>query len=192
MIVMSDPTERPAIADARGGRWHAVASGVAFGAVVMTAGTFAPWLASGTNDRNLYSSAGVVQRLAGLGRPVGMALSALPFTGLYCLAAGVAYVMGRRRIAAGAIALLACVFTGVALAVLAHRRSGQIQLLVIGPSVTLIGALTCLVALLVAAGRLRRDVRIRHRTTRSLPAPPTSIEPRTDPYPGRPRTMELR
>ncbi len=77
---MSVPAARPAISDASD-RWrHVVAASAALGAVVMTAGTFAPWLASGTSERNLYSSAGVVQRLAGLGRAIGFALDALPFS----------------------------------------------------------------------------------------------------------------
>jgi hypothetical protein len=101
--------------------------GTVVGTVLIMAGTFSPWLASGRSERNLYSSAGLVQRLAGLGRLVGVALGVLPLTGLYGIAAGLAYVMGRRRIAAGAIALLAVVFAGIALAALSGRgcRSGR-------------------------------------------------------------------
>jgi hypothetical protein len=193
---MSDPVAHPAIADGMGRRWHAVAVGVAVGTVVMMAGTFAPWLASGTSTRNLYSSAGLVQRLAGLPRPVGLALDALPLTSLYGIAAGVAYIMGRRRIAAGAIALLAFVLAGIALAALAHRRPGQIHLLGVGPSLTLIGALVCLAALLAAAALLRHNVRVRHRTGRPFPtsstSTSTSTEPSTNPSSGRPQIVEFR
>jgi hypothetical protein len=188
--------------------------GTVFGTVVMLAGTFAPWLASGTSERNLYGSAGLVQRLAGLGQPAGLALDALPLTGLYAIAAGVAYVMGRRRIAAGAIALLAVVFAGIALAALSHRRSGDIRLLAVGPSVTLTGALLCLATLLVAVGQLQHRARVQRRTQPARPTtssnPASSSAPVTDPltdpmtnpshpltnptHPssGRPRTMEFR
>ncbi len=185
---------------------------VALGAAVMTAGTFAPWLASGASSRNLYRSAGLVERLAGLGRPVGLALDALPLTGMYCVAAGVAYVMGRRRIAAGAIALLAVVFGGIASAALANRRPGAVHLLAVGPSLTLAGAALCLAALCAAAGQLRhaaqarrRDATLRPTSASSaatgtnppsnpLPNPATNpaTNPVTDPSPGRPRTMEFR
>ena len=156
---MSDPAATARIPGAADRQRHLAAVTVAVGTVVMTAGTFAPWLASGASERNLYSSAGLVQRLAGLGRPVGIALDVLPLTGLYGIAAGVAYVTGRRRIAAGAIALLAVVLAGIAWAALAHRRAGEVHLLAVGPSVTLGGALICLAALLTAAGRRLRSAR---------------------------------
>lgn len=199
---MSGLAARSVVPDAPNRWWPA--AGVALGAVVMTAGTFAPWLASGTSTRNLYRSAGLVQRLAGLGRPVGLVLDALPFTGLYCIVAGVAYVLGRRHIAAGAIALLAFGFAGIALAALTNRRAGQIQLLVAGPSVTLIGALVCLATLLILGIRRQYDVRRRNCSTHywplivATPSTPTAITPTattstaTNPSPGRPRTMELR
>ncbi len=188
----------------------------ALGAAVMTAGTFAPWLASGASNRNLYRSAGLVERLAGLGRPVGLALDALPLTGLYCVAAGVAYVMGRRRIAAGAIALLAVVFAGIASAALANRRPGAVHLRAVGPSLTLAGALLCLGALLAATGHLQHAAQARRRgaplrptsattTASGTDAPPNPLpnpvtnpatnqatDPVTDPSQGRPRTMEFR
>jgi hypothetical protein len=214
MSGLAAPAEVPGAASRR---LHPAAIGVAVGAVTMTAGTFAPWLASGASARNLYSSAGLVQRLAGLGRPVGLALDALPLTGVYCIAAGVAYVTGRRRIAAGAIALLAVVFAGIAVAALSHRRPGEIHLLAVGPSVTLAGALLCLAAVFAAAaGQLQHAVRARRRAVPSRPAsspdratnplagptpdPTNTPNPAPSPTPspmnnlsqGRPRMMEFR
>jgi hypothetical protein len=181
---MSGLVAPPEVPDAVSRRLHPAAIGVAVGTVAMTAGTFAPWLASGASARNLYSSAGLVQRLAGLGRPVGLALDALPLTGAYCIAAGVAYVTGRRRIAAGAIALLAVVFAGIALAALSHRRPGEIHLLAVGPSVTLAGALFCLAAMLTAAGQRQHTVRGRRRTLLSRPTSSPDRATSTNPMAG--------
>jgi hypothetical protein len=167
-------------------RPYLAAAGVAVGAVVMTAGTFAPWLASGDSHRNLYSSVGVVQRLAGLGRPVALALDALPLTGLYCVLAGLAYLLGQRRVAAASMAVLAVVLGGLGVAVLSHRSSSPIRLLAVGPSVTVAGAALTLAGLLVAA-----VLRARAEHHRDAAAPGITPDDNNQNIHHRPRTMEF-
>jgi hypothetical protein len=117
--------------------------------VIMVGGTFLPWLQSGSTHRNLYGTAGVVQRLAGLGAPVGAALNALPLLGLFCVLAGVGYGLGWRRTAALSTAVVAAALGSVAVAALVHRGRGDIHIVAAGPTLTLVGATIAVLDLLM-------------------------------------------
>lgn len=127
-------------------------TGAALGVLVMLAGTFSPWLTSGTSQRNIYSAAGVIQRIAGLGTPVDFVLDALPFLGLYLVLAGVLFLLGRRRLAATAVGLAAIALGVLAGAATTHETAGPVHIASAGPVITLLGAGVTIVALIALAG----------------------------------------
>lgn len=116
----------------------------AAGAVVLVAGTFLPWLGSGAALRNSYQAMAVARRITPLGDgPVGVALSGWPAIG-GIMAAGVAlWVVGLRRAAAVVVASLAVVVGTVATALVVLLPVGEftVRAVVLGPAVTVTGAL---------------------------------------------------
>lgn len=138
-------------------RQHLVAAGVCIGVVVMVVGTFAPWLRSGQVTRNSYRTAGLLQRLLGIGGAAGAALDALPLLAFFCAANVVILTMGLRRTALAVVSLLAVGMGALALAALAAPTVGGVRVVRSGPIITLVGATTTIVAALGLAILWRTD-----------------------------------
>lgn len=129
------------------------------GIVVLLAGTFAPWLISGTTSRNVYGAAGAGERLLRLDPPAATAVAALPFVGLAFALAMLLWLAGRTTAAAVSMLVLDVVATAAACAALAAPRTGPVHAVAIGPIVTLCGALINVAAILSPA--IRRVLRAR-------------------------------
>ena len=124
------------------------------GVVLLVAGTFLPWLASGAALRNSYQAMAVARRLTALGDgTVGAALAAWPAFGGITAACLALYVVGLRRTAAVGISLLSVVAGTVAtsLVVLLPPGDFTVRAVLLGPAVTepgaalaVVGALTTL------------------------------------------------
>ncbi|HVV24227.1 MAG TPA: hypothetical protein VHF06_32630 [Pseudonocardiaceae bacterium] len=120
------------------------ASMAAIGLVVLVAGTFLPWLRSGSVLRDSYQSAGALRDLVG-GTPavvLGAWLFVIPACGL-CVAL---YALRLRRVSAGLSCLVSAVVgTAAGLVVVQGTDPGSlIGPAATGPAVTLIGATVAL------------------------------------------------
>jgi hypothetical protein len=123
------------------------------GAVVMVTGSFLPWLGSGAALRNSYQAIAVARRLTPLGAgPADGLLAAWPAFGGITAACLVLYVLGLRRTAAGGILLLAVLAGTVASAfvVLLPTGDATIRAVLLGPAVTVTGAVLAVVGALTA------------------------------------------
>ncbi len=138
-------------------RVGAVLGGV--GIVVLILGTFLPWLRSGRSERNSYETGGALRRLLGLHGVLDTAVSAWPFAGLLCAAVVAVFALGLPRCAAG-LALLTALATG-AVAVTAVLVDGNsfVRPLMLGPSVTILGATIVVVAATLVLTPARRRPR---------------------------------
>jgi hypothetical protein len=139
----------------RAGQQRTAATVLGIGAVVMVAGTFAPWLESGRVSRNSYRTAGLLQRLLDVSGVAGTALNALPLLALFCAAGSVIFMLGRRRTAALVLSILALAVGALSIAALVAPAAGEIRARGEGPAITLIGCgLTILagIALVVRMG----------------------------------------
>lgn len=120
----------------------------AAGAVLLVAGTFLPWLASGAALRNSYQAMAVARRLTPLGDgAVGVVLAGWPALGGITAACLVLYVLGLRRIAAVAISLLAVAIGTIAtlMVVLLPPGDFTVRAVVVGPVVTMTGVVLAVV-----------------------------------------------
>ncbi len=145
-------------------RLPAALAGVAAGAVLLLAGTFAPWLQSGRSRRNSYQAAGVLQRLTGLHGPAGVALDAWPLLAFGCGLLALLFALGARRVAA-VVSLAVAVGTGaVAVLVLRAPAAGGIQVVRTGPIMTLCGAGVAALATAALLASLRRGDSVARRT----------------------------
>jgi hypothetical protein len=123
------------------------------GLALQVAGTFLPWLQSGSVVRNSYQTVGIARRLTALGDGVlGAATAAWPAVGITATLCAVMYVIGARRTASVVTLLLAVVVgTGATLAmVLLPGSESTIRVIIVGPIVTLGGAVLALVGALFA------------------------------------------
>jgi hypothetical protein len=112
------------------------------GLVCVVAGTFLPWLYSGSRSRNSYATGGALRRVFDIGGAGDTALKAWPFVGLACAAAIAALLVGLRRIAVVVGLIAAAGAAAGAIAMLTADGNGVIRPANAGPVVTLVGALT--------------------------------------------------
>jgi hypothetical protein len=113
------------------------------GALLLVAGTFLPWLASGAALRNSYQAMSVARRLTPLGDgATGALLAAWPMFGGITAAILVLYVVGLRRTAAVGLSLLSVAAGTVAAAVVVLLPPGDftVRAVLFGPLVTMTGA----------------------------------------------------
>jgi hypothetical protein len=130
---------------------------LAAGALVMVAGTFAPWLQSGTATRNSYRTAGLLQQLLQIGGATGAALDALPLLAAICAGAGVLLAIGWHRVAAGVLAAVALAMSCLSVAALVAPTSGGVRVDTAGPAMVLIGAGLIILACATLVAILRAD-----------------------------------
>ncbi len=114
------------------------------GVALLLAGTFLPWLYSGTNAKNSYQLAGAGQRRLALPSWAEAVLGGWPFLGPIWAVLAVLFLLGLRRTSAALSILLAAVIGLMAVAVIALTAglagtyvSGALS----GPIVTTIGVL---------------------------------------------------
>lgn len=131
------------------------------GLAAIVAGTFLPWLRSGTVDRNSYSAGDVLRRIEQLPSALGFLMDVWPFLSLACAAAA-ALALLRIDLAALAVAGVCAVVAGTTSAmVLVRGSSGLVRAVSTGPLVTLIGSVLVFVTVLVSATRIQLGVRRR-------------------------------
>jgi len=121
------------------------------GLLLQVTGTFLPWLQSGNAVRNSYQTVSIARRLTVLGDGVlGVATAAWPAVGIVATLCAATYVIGARRTASvGALLLGVVVGTVATLAmVLLPGSESTIRVIVVGPIVTLGGAVLALVGAL--------------------------------------------
>jgi hypothetical protein len=134
------------------------------GLAAVVAGTFLPWLRSGTVDRSSYSAGDVLRRIEALPTALGFLLDVWPFLSLACAAAAALAVL---RVDRGALTVgaICAVTAGTTSAVVLVRGStGLVRPVSTGPLVTLAGAtvvfVTVLISLVRAYFRPRRAERL--------------------------------
>jgi hypothetical protein len=136
-----------------------VASGTV-GLVVTVAGTFLPWLGSGTAERNSYAAGGAVRRLLTLSRPLHDVLGAWPLLGVLAAVAVAAVLLGQPAAGLALGTIVAVVAGGCAAAVLPVHGTRYAHVLREGPVTTLSGAmlvgLTTLISLVLVFARRPR------------------------------------
>jgi hypothetical protein len=121
------------------------------GLVLQVTGTFLPWLQSGSVIRNSYQTVSIARRLTALGDGVlGAATAAWPAVGIGAALCVATYITGARRTGLVGVLLLSVVVgTVAALAmVLLPGSESTIRVIVVGPIVTLGGAVLALVGAL--------------------------------------------
>jgi hypothetical protein len=116
------------------------------GAVVMIAGTFAPWLRSGRIDRNSYQAAGLLERVLDIDGWAAHALDALPLLPVSCAAAIALSLFGWRWLAVIVVGVVALGLAALSAALLLAPGSREISVAGFGPAVTLGGAVLTLAA----------------------------------------------
>jgi hypothetical protein len=130
-------------------RSASLAAGGAVGLLVLIGGTFLPWLHSGRATHNSYETDGTIQRLLNVHGAARSALSAWPLLGAGCAVAIALFAVGAPRWAAAVALLLALCAGTVAIATLSVHGTSFAAPAVLGPAVTLFGALLVLVAAIV-------------------------------------------
>lgn len=139
-----------------GGAWRVV---LVAGLAALLAGTFLPWLRSGTVERNSYSAGDVLRQIAQLPSALDFLMDVWPFLSLAC---AVAAALALLRIdlpalaVSGVCAVVAGATSGV---VLVRGSSGLVRAVSTGPLVTLIGSVLVFVTVLVSSARIRREPR---------------------------------
>jgi len=115
------------------------------GLVLALAGSFLPWVISGSVTRSIYAMAGVVDRLGVAGDgPVATVLASLPLIAALCFAPVIAAAFRWWRVAGGFAMLIGVVMSALSLGILALAL-GKVGLTVrldpLGPSVMAAGGL---------------------------------------------------
>jgi hypothetical protein len=128
--------------------------------VLVVAGTFLPWLHSGSVTRNSYEAAGAIRGGLDVGPLAGAALRVWPAVSLACAAAAALYLLGIRAAGAVLVVLLAVVALVVAVGTLVAGRSGTVTVAPTGPAVTIAGAALALIATTIAAITRTRPGRV--------------------------------
>lgn len=122
------------------------------------AGTFLPWLRSGTVERNSYAAGDALRRVEHLPAALGALLDGWPFLSFLCAVAAALLLLGARGWALGLGAFCAVVAGAVAGVVLARGSGGLVRAESTGPVVTLtgVGLISVSVILSVAPVSFRR------------------------------------
>jgi hypothetical protein len=128
---------------------------------VILAGTFLPWLHSGTSDRNSYQAGGVARRVLAVPGWLSSVMVVWPFIGLLCAAVVALYAVQLSRSAAVLALAIGAGAIVVSVAVLTIRGSTAVSPASIGPAATIVGA--CILIISSSVLLLRRD----RRPTRS-------------------------
>ncbi len=123
------------------------------GAVVAVGGTFLPWLRSGTRRRNSYEIFSLVDRLGfSPSSLVGWGLRLWPIVPLLLTAAATLLWFPRRWLS-GVTVAVASIYAGSVSAAVRSAPSTTLIAVEIGPSVTLLGAVTLAVGSILATVR---------------------------------------
>lgn len=113
-----------------------------FGAAVAAAGTFLPWLRSGTRRRSSYEIFSLIDRLGfSPSSLVGWGLRLWPILP-FLLASAVTFQWFPRKWITGGTAAVAVVYAGAVSAAVRSAPSTSLITVEFGPLVTLIGAIT--------------------------------------------------
>lgn len=122
------------------------------------AGTFLPWLRSGSVDRNSYDSIGLLRRLDRIHGIAGPFATIWPFVTLGCTAAAAGVLFGLRR-AAAALALVSAAFAAAGAGYALTRSAPFVTIRLPGPVLTLAGAGLAAAAatILFSIKHIRRD-----------------------------------
>ncbi len=156
------PAAAPPRADRRPvDRWVDLA--LAAGLVLLVAGTFLPWLRSGTVERSSYRTDGVIRDLLDLNGVAGAVLMAWPFLSLLCAVALGLLILRLPRTGTALAVLCALAAGAVSVPVLLARSPGMVAVAATGPAVTLAG---CVVVLAAATTRCVRALSRRSRRIR--------------------------
>lgn len=121
------------------------------GLIAIVAGTFLPWLRSGTQDRNSYQAGGAVRRLLGTTGVVDQMLGLWPLVGVACAAAIALYLLGLRTFGTIVAGLSALAAGAAGVGALATTGTAVAEVTLIGPLVTLLGATLVALAVLLRA-----------------------------------------
>jgi len=119
--------------------------------VLQVTGTFLPWLRSGDVVRNSYQAVSIARRLTALGEGVlGATTAAWPAMGIAAALCAVIYMFGAHRTASVSVLLLSVVVGTIATlpVVLLPGSESTIRVIIVGPIVTLSGAVLALVGAL--------------------------------------------
>lgn len=131
------------------------------GLLILVAGTFLPWLRSGTVERTSYSADGVARRLLDLHGLTGAVLMVWPFLSLLCAAALGLLILRVTRIAVTLAALCALAAGIVCVRVLTTHSNSIVGVATIGPAVTLAGC-----AVVLGTAVISVVVMLSHRSRR--------------------------
>jgi hypothetical protein len=123
------------------------AGGAAIGLILVTLGTFLPWLRSGSVYRDSYQSLGVLRELGFIGGLVNVWVAMIPVAAM----AIAVYAVGLRRSAAVVATVLAIIMGTIAgaAAVQGGGEGGLIGIASTGPTVTLVGAALALLGAVI-------------------------------------------
>ena len=125
------------------------------GLAAIVAGTFLPWLRSGTVERNSYRAGDVLRRIEQLPSALHFLMDVWPFLSLVCAAAAALALLGIDR-AALTLAGLCAVVAGTTSAVVLLRGSqGLVRAVSTGPLVTLVGSVLIFATVLVSMARIQ-------------------------------------
>jgi hypothetical protein len=125
---------------------HTAAGLGSAGLAAIVAGTFLPWLDSGSTTRNSYQAGGVARRLLDVSGWLGAGLQAWPYVGLLCAAVVALFALGLPRSAAALGLLTAGCAAAVAAGALSVQGNGLVGPAIRGPIVTIAGATAVIMA----------------------------------------------
>jgi hypothetical protein len=127
------------------------------------AGTFLPWVRSGSATRNSYAAGGALRRLLSPPGALDALLAAWPALAVVCAAAVASWLLGG-RVLAGALSGLAAVAGGAAaLTTFGISGTSYAKPVLEGPAVTLIGATVVALAAVWPVVEIFRDREKRRR-----------------------------
>jgi hypothetical protein len=132
-----------------------------FGLAVLVAGTFLPWLHSGSTTRNSYQAGGLARRVIHVPGWLSGALVVWPFIGLVCAGVITLYAVALARSAALLGLLIGAGALAVSSGALAIHGNGAVAPAGTGPTVTIFGASVVMAASSVLL------LEHHHRSTRS-------------------------
>jgi hypothetical protein len=112
----------------------------ALGLTLLVAGTFLPWLHSGSTTRNSYRAGATARRVIVVPDWLSGALVVWPFVGLLCASVITLYALQLSRSAAVLGLIVGAGATAVSIGALAVRGSGTVAPAGTGPAVTIFGA----------------------------------------------------
>lgn len=116
------------------------------GLTLVVAGTFLPWLRSGSVERNSYATGGALRDLLGNGGRIGLALDVWPFVSLACAAALGLLILGVSRGGALLAVVVALAAGALGVSALAVHTGFTVAPARLGPAVTATGAALALLA----------------------------------------------